>query len=87
MTKLGKKEKTSHTAKILVLFGTRPEAIKLAPVIAELKKISHFKTLIVSSSQHTELLKPFLEMFEIETDFDLQVMKKNQSPNQVLAKT
>ncbi|MGI8668412.1 MAG: non-hydrolyzing UDP-N-acetylglucosamine 2-epimerase [Aridibacter sp.] len=87
MTKLGKKEKTSHTAKILVLFGTRPEAIKLAPVISELKKISHFKTLIVSSSQHTELLRPFLEMFEIETDFDLEVMKKNQSPNQVLAKT
>ena len=70
-----------------MLFGTRPEAIKLAPVISEMKKVSHFHTTVVSSSQHTDLLAPFLELFSIETDYDLQVMTANQSPNQVLAKT
>ena len=73
-------------AKILVLFGTRPEAIKLAPVIHELKK-KLFQTVVVSSSQHKELLKPFLKMLNIKADFDLRVMKKNQTPNEVCAKS
>ena len=71
--------------KILVLFGTRPEAIKLAPVIYELKK-SGFQTIVVSSSQHTDLLAPFLKIFNIETDYDLRVMTANQTPNEVAAK-
>lgn len=75
------------SAKILVLFGTRPEAIKLAPVIKELRGIEQFHTIVVSSSQHTDLLSPFLNLFEIETDYDLQVMTNNQTPNQVLSKT
>lgn len=75
------------SAKILVLFGTRPEAIKLAPVIKELKNIEKFQTIVVSSSQHTDLLTPFLELFKLETDYDLKVMTSNQSPNQVLSKT
>ncbi len=73
-------------AKILVLFGTRPEAIKLAPVILELKKSPHFQTTVVSSSQHTELLAPVLEIFNIKTDYDLGVMTANQTPTQVCAK-
>jgi UDP-N-acetylglucosamine 2-epimerase (non-hydrolysing) len=77
-------EKT--TPKILVLFGTRPEAIKLAPVIRELKKQANFQTVVVSSSQHTDLLVPFLKIFELEVDYDLKVMTENQSPNQVSAK-
>ena len=71
--------------KILVLFGTRPEAIKLAPVVHELKE-KLFQTIVISSSQHKELLKPFLKMLDIKTDFDLRVMKKNQTPNEVCAK-
>lgn len=73
--------------KILVLFGTRPEAIKLAPVIFELKRRGDkFQTCVVSSSQHTDLLAPFLKIFNIETDEDLRVMTQNQTPNQVLAR-
>jgi UDP-N-acetylglucosamine 2-epimerase (non-hydrolysing) len=72
-------------SKILVLFGTRPEAIKLAPVIRELRK-NFFQTVVVSSSQHKELLKPFLQMLDVEVDFDLGVMKKNQSPNEVCSR-
>ncbi|CAN5266623.1 UDP-N-acetylglucosamine 2-epimerase (non-hydrolyzing) [soil metagenome] len=71
--------------KILVLFGTRPEAIKLAPVIHELRK-KFFQTIVVSSSQHKELLKPVLKMLQINTDFDLRVMKKNQTPNEVCSR-
>ncbi len=71
--------------KILVLFGTRPEAIKLAPVIHELKK-KFFQTIVVSSSQHKELLKPLLKLLNIETDFDLRIMKKNQTPNEVCSR-
>lgn len=71
--------------KILVLFGTRPEAIKLAPIIHELKQ-KFFQTVVVSSSQHKELLKPFLKTLDIQTDFDLRVMKKNQSLNEVCSR-
>jgi UDP-N-acetylglucosamine 2-epimerase (non-hydrolysing) len=71
--------------KILVLLGTRPEAIKLAPVIHELKK-SNFQIVVVSSSQHTDLLAPFLKIFDIKIDYDLRVMTANQTPNQVAAK-
>lgn len=71
--------------KILVLFGTRPEVIKLAPVVHELRK-KFFQTIVVSSSQHKELLKPFLKMLRIETDFDLRVMKKNQTPSEVCSR-
>jgi UDP-N-acetylglucosamine 2-epimerase (non-hydrolysing) len=71
--------------KILVLFGTRPEAIKLAPVIHELRQ-KFYQTIVVSSSQHKELLKPFLKMLNIETDFDLRIMKKNQTPNEVCSR-
>ena len=72
--------------KVLVLFGTRPEAIKLAPVILELKKNKNFQTVVVSSSQHTDLLAPFLKIFKIKTDYDLKVMTADQTPNTVAAK-
>ncbi len=71
--------------KVLVLFGTRPEAIKLAPVIHELRK-KHFQTIVVSSNQHKQLLLPFLETLEIDTDFDLDVMRNNQSPTDVCSR-
>ncbi len=78
--------KKKSPPKVLVLFGTRPEAIKLAPVILELKRNSGFQTIVVSSSQHTDLLAPFLKIFNLEIDYDLKVMTENQTPNQVSAK-
>ncbi|MEO6654696.1 MAG: UDP-N-acetylglucosamine 2-epimerase (non-hydrolyzing) [Pyrinomonadaceae bacterium] len=71
--------------KVLVLFGTRPEAIKLAPVIHELRK-KNFQTVVVSSSQHKQLLIPFLESLEIDVDFDLGVMRRDQSPTEVCSR-
>lgn len=73
-------------AKILVLFGTRPEAIKLAPVIYRLQNRSDFQTVVVSSSQHTDLLAPFLKIFDVKTDYDLRVMTANQTPTAVCAR-
>jgi UDP-N-acetylglucosamine 2-epimerase (non-hydrolysing) len=71
--------------KILVLFGTRPEAIKLAPIIHALDG-GPAETVVVSSSQHRELLKPFLSMLDIGTSYDLGVMRRDQTPNQVASR-
>lgn len=71
--------------RVLVLFGTRPEAIKLAPVIHELKA-KKIQTIVVSSGQHTGLLTPFLDTLEIAVDYSLKVMTENQTPNRVLSK-
>ena len=81
----GRRETIDRRLKILALFGTRPEAIKLAPVIRELEK-KHFQIVVVSSSQHKELLKPFLKTLDIEVNFDLRVMKKNQTPTEVCSR-
>lgn len=72
-------------AKVLVLFGTRPEAIKLGPVIHQLRKRS-FQTIVVCSSQHKELLVPFLDSFDIDIDFNLGVMKRDQAPAEVCSR-
>ena len=73
--------------KVLVLFGTRPEVIKLAPVITELKaQPKSFEVVTVSTGQHTDLLVPFLQIFGIEPDFSLQVMTAAQTPSDVCAR-
>lgn len=66
--------------KILIVFGTRPEAIKMAPVIKELEKHSEkFVTKVVVTAQHREMLDQVLNVFNVEPDYDLNIMKKNQS--------
>lgn len=63
-----------------VVFGTRPEAIKLAPVIHDLQHRSdQFQTLLISTSQHRHMLDQVLEMFDIRPDVDLDLMTHNQS--------
>jgi UDP-N-acetylglucosamine 2-epimerase (non-hydrolysing) len=66
--------------KILICFGTRPEAIKLAPVIYELKKRG-LKFQVCITGQHREMLDQVLQFFQIKPDYDLGLMKKNQSLN------
>jgi len=71
--------------KILLCFGTRPEAIKMAPVIHELKKRKlDFKVCV--TAQHREMLDQVLDYFEIVPDYDLDLMLANQSLNQLSAK-
>lgn len=65
--------------KILLTFGTRPEAIKMAPLVKELEKYpDKFKTYVCVTGQHREMLDQVLELFEITPDYDLNIMKKGQ---------
>lgn len=64
---------------ILLVFGTRPEAIKMCPLIIELKKCSDFKTVVCITGQHKEMLDSVLEIFHVVPDFNLQIMKENQT--------
>jgi len=66
--------------KILVVLGTRPEAIKLAPVIIKLKENdSKFKPVVCSTGQHREMLEQVLNVFDINPDYELGIMKPGQS--------
>jgi UDP-N-acetylglucosamine 2-epimerase (non-hydrolysing) len=72
---------------ILSLFGTRPEAIKLAPVLRHLETLGRaFRTVNVNSGQHADLLRPFLELFAVRIDYDLCIMKAGQSLNVACAR-
>ncbi len=76
-----------HKIKVLTLFGTRPEVIKLAPVIAALEaRPEHFTTVNVSSSQHTDLLHPLIRDFQLRLDHDLKVMQPNQTLSSLSAR-
>ena len=67
----------SKQKKILFIFGTRPEAIKLAPVIKCFKSDAYFETRVCITAQHREMLDQVLDFFKIEADYDLDLMKKN----------
>lgn len=70
--------------KIMVVFGTRPEVIKMAPVIKELQKYpQRFRLLICVTAQHRDMLDEMLNLFKIETHYDLNIMKNNQSPFEI----
>ena len=65
--------------KILVVFGTRPEAIKMCPLVNELRTRSNIRTLVCVSAQHRQMLDQVLEIFGIVPDFDLDIMKDRQT--------
>src|SRR6185369_4940091 len=66
--------------KVLLVFGTRPEAIKMAPVIKELQKHpEQFVVRVCVTAQHRQMLDQVLELFEIVPDYDLDIMKPGQS--------
>jgi len=65
--------------KVLVIFGTRPEAIKLASVIQALRNQPGIQTVVCVTAQHREMLDPILSEFEIYPDYDLNIMQANQS--------
>lgn len=68
--------------KNLIIFGTRPEAIKMAPLVkAFLKETALFETKVCITAQHREMLDQVLDFFEIIPDFDLDLMKPNQTLN------
>jgi len=72
--------------KIMPIFGTRPEAIKMAPVIAELNNSPVFETVVVVTAQHREMLDQVLELFNITPAFDLNIMSNGQTLSQITAR-
>lgn len=71
--------------KILIVYGTRPEAIKLAPIILELRNMSEFETIVCVTGQHREMLDQINALFDIVPDFDLNIMYTNQSLDKLTA--
>lgn len=73
--------------KIMLVFGTRPEAIKMAPLVKEFQKdTERFKTIVCVTGQHREMLDQVLHLFEITPDYDLNIMKQGQDLYDVTAR-
>lgn len=64
--------------KVMTVFGTRPEAIKMAPIVNELKQRKHIESVVCTTGQHKEMLKSVLDIFNIIPDYELNIMKENQ---------
>ncbi|MBQ3123753.1 MAG: UDP-N-acetylglucosamine 2-epimerase (non-hydrolyzing) [Firmicutes bacterium] len=65
--------------KVLTVFGTRPEAIKMAPLVKELEKAEGIESVFCVTAQHREMLDQVLELFQLKPDYDLNIMKPNQT--------
>ncbi|MFD2131555.1 non-hydrolyzing UDP-N-acetylglucosamine 2-epimerase [Pseudogracilibacillus auburnensis] len=74
--------------KVMTIFGTRPEAIKMAPLVLELnKRKNEFESIVTVTAQHREMLDQVLQIFEITPDFDLNIMKDKQTLVQITNRT
>lgn len=74
--------------KIMIVFGTRPEAIKLLPVVRELRKFpEHVHLIVCTTGQHRELLSQMLQTFSVTPDFDLSIMTENQTLFDIVTKS
>ena len=65
--------------KVMSIFGTRPEAIKMAPVVLELRRQSEIESVVAVTAQHREMLDQVLKLFDIRPDFDLNIMSEGQT--------
>jgi hypothetical protein len=65
--------------KVMLVFGTRPEAIKMCPLALELKKRPAFETIVCVTGQHREMLQQVLDVFNVTPDYDLEVMTESQT--------
>ncbi|WP_340297533.1 non-hydrolyzing UDP-N-acetylglucosamine 2-epimerase [Staphylococcus coagulans] len=72
--------------RIMTIFGTRPEAIKMAPLVLQLKKDEQLEPIVVVTAQHREMLDSVLDTFGIEPDYDLNVMKQGQTLSEVTSR-
>ena len=72
--------------KVLSVFGTRPEAIKMAPLVKELEKRKEIDSVVCVTAQHREMLDQVLETFKIKPDYDLNIMKKGQTLSDITSR-
>lgn len=71
--------------KVLTVFGTRPEAIKMAPLVKKLKEAEGIESVLCVTAQHREMLDQVLELFDLVPDYDLNIMKPNQTISMITA--
>ena len=71
----------------LIVFGTRPEAIKMCPVVKEFRSRSKFNTKVCVSGQHREMLDQVLKLFDVVPDYDLDIMQQKQTLYDITAKS
>lgn len=69
--------------KVMSVFGTRPEAIKMAPLVKELERREEIKSIVCVTAQHREMLDQVLETFDIKPDYDLNIMKQGQTLGEI----
>lgn len=72
--------------KVLSIFGTRPEAIKMAPLVKELEKRDEIDSIVCVTAQHREMLDQVLETFNIKPDYDLNIMKQGQTLSEITSR-
>ena len=73
--------------KVMLVFGTRPEAIKMAPLVKKFQQCSEeFETVVCVTGQHREMLDQVLTLFDIHPDFDLDIMKQGQDLYDITAR-
>jgi len=73
-------------ARVAIIFGTRPEAIKLAPVYEQMRERDEFEPVLVATGQHREMLGQVLEVFDLEPDVSLDIMRHGQTLGDVMAR-
>lgn len=73
--------------KVMSIFGTRPEAIKMAPLVLELKNRPEFESVCCLTGQHRQMLDSVMEIFKLKADFDLDIMEKQQTLSTITTKT
>ena len=72
--------------KVMTIFGTRPEAIKMAPLVKELENRPEFDSFCCVTAQHREMLDSVLDIFKIKPDFDLNIMEPGQTLSTITTK-
>ena len=72
--------------KVMTIFGTRPEAIKMAPLVKELESRKEIKSIVCVTAQHREMLDQVLNIFKIKPNYDLNIMKQGQSLSEITSR-
>ncbi|MBQ7092948.1 MAG: UDP-N-acetylglucosamine 2-epimerase (non-hydrolyzing) [Clostridia bacterium] len=78
--------KTTKKIKVCSIFGTRPEAIKMAPLVLEMKNYDQIESMVCVTAQHREMLDQVLDAFGIVPDYDLDIMEKSQTLSKITSK-
>jgi len=73
--------------RVLTIFGTRPEAVKMAPLVLELQKRDQVESIVCTTGQHRQMLDPIIEIFGLSTDYDLNIMEPGQTIAMITSKT